>query len=225
MNISLVLALLVLESILLVVTIILLVYSIREGKERNMLLKEMMKTTKVLTRQEYFTIVVESLQRARKEVIGCITGSFPEEIDRVEDIAKNIAKLSKKVKIKYLIPKFPDRLYIGYIYTKAGAEVCYYPFVSDFRYMVVDRENVIIGVPEVRGEKEPTKKGYNIPSEELARLLKEHFYSCWKESTKYEDYVKEILKETHASPKQLAQELHIDEREIERIQSLIKKKG
>jgi hypothetical protein len=85
-------ALLILESVLLVVTIILIVYSIREGKERDKLVEEMIKTTKVLTRQEYFNLVIYSLQKTKKEVIGYITGSFPGEMDKVEEIAGSIKK-------------------------------------------------------------------------------------------------------------------------------------
>ena len=48
------LGLLLLESLLLVATIILLVYNIHEGKQRDNLLREVGKATKVLTRQEYF---------------------------------------------------------------------------------------------------------------------------------------------------------------------------
>jgi len=133
---------------------------------------------------------------------------------KLREVLRNI---SKKATVKYLIPMSMDRLYVGYLYTKAGAEVCYYPLVSDLRYTVIDDEFVIIGVPEEKGKSEPTKKGYNIPSEDLGRLLKEHFYSCWKDGISYEDYMRETLNETNASPRQLGQELQIDEKEIERI--------
>ena len=46
--------LLVLESVLLIATIILLLFSIREGRGRKKLLLEVEQATKVLTRQEYF---------------------------------------------------------------------------------------------------------------------------------------------------------------------------
>jgi hypothetical protein len=51
--------LLTLESVLLVATIILLFYSLHEGKRRDHLLKEVARFTKVLTRQEYFFSLCE----------------------------------------------------------------------------------------------------------------------------------------------------------------------
>src|SRR3989338_2909630 len=105
--------LLILESILLVATIILLLYNIREGRQRKNLLLEIGKTTKILTRQEYFLMVINSMMDANTEVIGSITGRFPAGDDQkiVRNVVENIEKLIKRwVRITYLIPKFPDML-------------------------------------------------------------------------------------------------------------------
>ena len=214
--------LLILESVLLVATIILLLYSIREGKGRKNLLLEVGKATKILTRQEYFLTVTDSMMDARVEVIGFITGRLPTGDDkkRVRDIINNIEKLTKNdIKVKYLVPKFPDRLHIGYLYSRAGAEVRYGigAIASDIRYIIVDDRFVVIGIPESMGEKEATKKGYRIPSESLAAILKDQFYRCWEESMTYEKYVKEAIKQTGLTPEQLGRELQIDETEIERF--------
>lgn len=66
------------------------------------------------------------------------------------------------MRIKYLLPKFPDRLQIGVQYTKAGAEVLFSIclMVHNIRYSVVDERIVVLGIPESTGEKEATKKGY-----------------------------------------------------------------
>ena len=214
--------LLVLESVLLVATIILLLYSIREGKGRKNLLLEVGKATKILTRQEYFLTVTDSMMDARVEVIGFITGRLPTRDDkkRVRDIINNIEKLTKNdIKVKYLIPKFPDRLHIGHLYSRAGAEVRYGigAIASDIRYIIVDDRFAVIGIPESMGEKEATKKGYRIPSESLAAILKDQFYRCWEESMTYEKYVEEAIKQTGLTPEQLGRELQIDETEIERF--------
>jgi len=211
--------LLILESVLLVATIILLLYSIREGKGRKNLLLEVGKATKILTRQEYFLTVTDSMMDARVEVIGFITGRLPTGDDkkRVRDIINNIEKLTKNdIKVKYLVPKFPDRLHIGYLYSRAGAEVRYGigAIASDIRYIIVDDRFVVIGIPESMGEKEATKKGYRIPSESLAAILKDQFYRCWEESMTYEKYVKEAIKQTGLTPEQLGRELQIDEKEL-----------
>jgi len=214
--------LLILESILLCATVILLIYSIKEGKERDRLLIEVSKATKVLRRQEYFLTVTDSMMDAKFEIIGCITGRPPQGDDkkRTREIAENIERLTKnRVRVRYLIPKFHDRLHIGYLYTKAGAEVRYSncPIVHDTRYMVVDEKLVIIGIPEVTGEKEATKKGYRIPSDGLAAILKDHFYQCWDKNITYEEYAKEVLKQTGVMPKRLARELQINEEDLQRL--------
>ena len=104
------LGLLLLESLLLVATVILLVYNIHEGKQRDNLLREVGKATKVLTRQEYFFSVMESMLDAEREIIGCITGRPPsgDDIKMTRNIVGAIEKMTEKgVRIKYLLPKFP----------------------------------------------------------------------------------------------------------------------
>ena len=216
------LGLLVLESVLLVVTVILLVFSIREGRERDKLIIEVGRATKMLSRHEYFITVTDSMMDAKEEVIGCITGRLPtgEDRKRTGDVINRIEKLaSAGVKVKYLLPKFHDRLHVGWLYTQAGAEVRYIgcPLVDDFRYTVVDGKVSIIGIPENIGEKQATKKGYCIPSEGLSSILKDHFNGCWDEGITYEQYMKETLNQTGASPRGLAQELKMDESELERF--------
>jgi hypothetical protein len=214
--------LLVLESVLLVTTIILLLYSIREGKDRRSLLLEVGKATKILTRQEYFLTVKDSMMDAKEEISGFITGRPPSEDDsrRVKDIIQNIERLtSQGIKIKYLMPKFHDRLQVGYLYTRAGAEVKYSPcaIANNIRYIIIDYRTAVIGMPECVGEKEATRKGYRIPSEGLASILKDHFYGCWEQSVSYEDYAKDVIRQTGATPKVLEKELHIDAKEIEKL--------
>jgi len=69
------LGLLLLESILLIVTVILLVFNILEGKQRDKLLREVGRATQVLSRQEYFHSLMDSMLDAQTEIVGCITGS------------------------------------------------------------------------------------------------------------------------------------------------------
>lgn len=215
-------ALLALESVLLIATISLLVYSIKEGRVRDKLLRQMARTTRILTRQDYFNAVIESLQEAGEEVFGCITGRVPKGGDRkqVDKIVNTLKKLTENgVTVRYLLPKLPDRLAIGYQYTKAGAEVRYSNclFMNDNRYMVVDDRLVILGIPEEKGEREPTKKGYKVPSEGLARILSEHFYTCWEHNITYKEYLTEVVKQTNASPPILAKELGVSEEEVKKI--------
>ncbi len=212
---SIEIGLLILESVLLIVTIILLVYSIKEGKQRNKLLIEVSRATKVLSREEYFLTVIDSMMDAKKEIIGTITGRPPKGDDRklTRNVTEIIEKLSKKgVKITYLLPKFPDRLHIGYLYSKAGAEVRYSNcvMVHNLRFIVVDEKSVVLGIPELTGEKEATKKGFRIPSEGLAVILKEYFNQC-ENQMGFVDYLREVVSQTGASTSQIAKEFEIEE--------------
>ncbi len=95
----------------------------------------------------------------------------------------------------------------------------HYTIVQDFRYIVVDGRVVVIGMPETTGEKEATRKGYRIPSEGLAAVLTEYFSRCWEENIGHQDYVNQVIKESGASLKVLAQELQISEDELVKISS------
>ncbi|HRY35914.1 MAG TPA: hypothetical protein P5249_08385 [Smithellaceae bacterium] len=212
------LGLLLLESILLVVTIILLVYSIHEGKQRDSLLKEMGRATRILTRQEYFFTLLDTMLDARREIIGCITGSPPSAVDvkMTRDVAAAIERMVKKgVRVRYLLPKYPDRLQVGVQYTKAGAEVHFSScaMVHSLRYSIIDERVIVLGIPESTGEREATQKGYKIPSEELSVILKNYFNTCEQQVT-IKDYLKEIIDHTGATPAHLAREYHVAEQDL-----------
>jgi hypothetical protein len=199
----------------------LLVYSIREGKQRDKLLMEIGRTTKILTRQEYFMTVLDSMLNAKEEVVGCITGRIPAGNDKqmTRDIIATLEGLAKKgVRVKYLLPKFPDRLHIGYLYTKAGAEIFYSSclMVHNMRFIIVDEKIVVIGIPEIIGETEATKKGYRIPSEGLAMVLGNYFNTCERQ-TSFPDYIKEVMRQTGATLQHLAQEYKIDEEALKKL--------
>lgn len=213
--------LLLLESLLLVFTIILLFYSIKEGKQRDKLIMEVGKATKVLTRQEYFLSIIDSMMDAKEEIVGCITGRQPVGDDRnmTRDIVENIKRMTKKgVRIKYLLPKFPDRLHLAYQYMKAGAEIYFSScmMVHNIRFIIIDDSIVVMGIPESTGEKEATRKGYRIPSEGLAMVLKNYFNTCEKQ-TSFKDYLKEVIQQTGATPEHLAREYQMDEEELRRL--------
>jgi len=213
--------LLALESILLAATIILVVYSIREGRQRDKLILEIGKATKVLTRQEYFLTVIDAMMDAKEELIGCITGRMPGGDDKqmTRDIFSTIESISKKgVRVKYLMPKFPDRLHMGYLYTKAGAEVLYSSclMVHNIRFIIIDDRIVVIGIPESVGETEATKKGYRIPSEGLAMVLRNYFNACEKQIG-FADYAREVMNQTGATLQHLAREYQIDEEELKKL--------
>jgi hypothetical protein len=221
---SLELGLLILESVLLGATVVLLLFSLKEGRGRNSLLQEIGRATKVLTRHEYFLAISDVMNDTKAELLGFITGRAPKGDDekRTRDLVVHIERLrSSSVTVRYLLPKFNDRLYIGYLYTRAGAEVRYSTcaLFHDIRYTVCDDKAVVVGIPESLGQREATKKGYRIPSEGLANILKEHFLTCWDASTTYEEFVRETLKQTGSSPRLLARELNIDEEELERLAS------
>ena len=218
---SLEVGLLSLESLLLIFTIILLFYSIKEGKQRDKLIMEVGKATRVLTRQEYFLSIIDSMMDAKEEIVGCITGRPPTGDDRkmTRDIVDKIERMTRKgVRIKYLMPKFPDRLHLGFEYMKAGADVRYSSclMVHNIRFIIIDDGIVVMGIPESTGEREATKKGYRIPSEGLAMVLKNYFNTCEKQ-TSFKDYLQEVIDQTGATLEHIAREYQIDVKELKRV--------
>ena len=219
------LILLALESALLVFTIALLALSIREGRGRDALILQVTSAMRMLTRHEYFISVIDSMMDAREEVVASITGRMPNNPDdakRVRSLAINIEKLTAQgIIVRYLMPKFQDRLHMGWLYTRAGAEVRYNvcPVSLGFRYTVIDAKVVIVGILEETGEREATRKGDRLPSEELGAILKKYFYDCWDTQITFDEFLKETMAQTGASPKTLSRELQIDESYLERISS------
>jgi hypothetical protein len=210
--------LIILESVLLVATIILLIYSLHEGKRRDHLLKEVARFTRILTRQEYFFSLMDTMLTAKQEIIGCITGTPPsgDDIKMTRNIIGTIEAMSQKgVAIKYLLPKFPDRLQIGVRYTQAGAEVRFSSclMVHNIRFSVVDERIVVLGIPESIGDREATKKGFTIPSEGLALLLKSYFFTC-EQQISLKEYLLEVIEHSGANLGHLARELHLEEKEL-----------
>jgi len=209
-------ALLILESVLLLFTIALLLYSILEGRRRNQLMLEVSRATRTLTRMEYFQAVTDSLAEAEKEVIGCVTGhrlTASEDQRRINSILSLIEKAAGRgVKVRYLLPKFHDRLYMGYFYSRAGAEVRFTtnPLVYSLRYNVVDGKLVVVGIPEASSEEAATSKGHRLPSEELAGIIRDHFYGCWEKNETFEEYLKEVMTQTGTSVERLAAETGLD---------------
>ena len=213
--------LLLLESALLVASLVLLVYGVYEGKRRDELLREVGRVTKVLTREEYFLSIIHAILDAKEEIVGCITGTPPsgDDIRMTRHLADAIRDMAKKgVTIKYLVPKFPDRIPIALQYTKAGAEVLFSSclLVHSIRYTVVDERIVVLGIPESIGETEATKKGYTIPSEGLATVLKNYFEEC-EDKTDLKTYLQEVCKQTGATVEHLAREFRLDEKELKEI--------
>lgn len=100
---------------------------------------------------------------AEREIIGCITGRAPsgDDIKMTRNIVDAIGKMTAKgVRIKYLLPKFPDRLQIGIEYFKAGAEILFSSciMVHNLRYSVIDERVVVLGIPDTSAKKRRQKK-------------------------------------------------------------------
>ncbi len=212
------LGLLVLESVLLIATVTLLVVSLREGRSRDKLIMEVGNATKVLSRHEYFITVIDAMMDAKEEILASITGRIPGKDDekRVKDLTYNIEKLTDKgVTVRYILPKFQDRLHVGCLYTNAGAEVLYSPCVltEDFRYTVVDGSMVVIGVPDDKHITAATGKGYKIPSSGLALILKDNFQCCGG-TISFKEYLEETMSHTGADLASIAKEIKVDLTEI-----------
>jgi hypothetical protein len=224
MHFSLELSLLILESVLLVATIILLLFSLKEGRGRDKLIMQVERATRVLSRHEYFISVTDTMMDAETEVVGSITGRFPvgDDSKRTREVANTIEKLVQSgVKVRYLLPKFHDRLHVGWLYRRAGAEVRFGsdPHLHDFRYIVADDRMAMIGIPEGTGAQEATKRGYRIPSQGLSALLKRDFDENWKGATAFEEQVQETIAHTGMTLETLSREFQIDPADLKKIAS------
>lgn len=207
--------LLITESILLLVTLGLLLYSIREGRQRSQLLVNVEHATRTLTRLEYFLTVSESISGSKNEVIGCVTGRRPigDDEKKVRTVIDTIRRAtSKGVSVKYILPKLHERLYMGCLYKSAGAEVRYAScsLVNSMRYIVVDSSLVVIGIPKSAGKKTATSKGHKLPSKALASILKNHFDACWEGDLPLKAYINEVMSQTGMSIQRLSDELNIE---------------
>ncbi len=215
------------ELSLLGISVALLVLSFREHRGRSELLEALFRATRALTRYEYFLAVIDSIRVARKSVAGVVTGRRPTtDLGRqaVRDILKALQEASRRgVRVRYVIYKSPDRLYMGYQYKRAGAEVRVSPAVAlnDLRYMVVDEKINVLGLAG-KEKGSPTRMGYVIGSRTLAGLLLRDFERLWSNSERLEDYaeelVREILGETPtATEDQIAEHLGIPREEAARL--------
>lgn len=219
--------LLLVELVLLSFTIVLLLLSRKEWRAREQLLNLLMATARVLTRQEYFSMVKEALDGAQKNVFAIVTGTSPGEKDRplVEEVIQAISTSRKNgVTLNYLLPKSPETLEMGSRYMKAGAMVRYHDglVVSDFRFMIVDERFCAIGLPEMIGESQPTRRGVLIKSETLADLLEDYFNKFWNPAEDYSNYLgalvlKLVEENPQLSAETISRQLRVDTEEVSRI--------
>ena len=225
MNGYLQLALLTIELSLLILTLILLYLSRRELSERRRLVEHMIKTTRLLTRVQYFNEVIDGIRDAKNEIFGSITGAKPKG-SRVyfDKLLKELDNAVKRgVKIRYLFPMDRDRLYIGYLYSQIGIEVGYHSglVVYDLRHMVIDDHIVVLGFPEKTGYEQPTRVGIKIRSESLARIFRDRFEMLWREAIEYKRYLNKVINEyvkanPNISPILISKELGIPIDEIQK---------
>jgi len=208
------LPLLIVEFVLLVATVSLLVLNRREQKSREKMMDHFSSVADVITRQEYFVAVVDSIQRAQNQLCGSVTGSPPahEEVEVIQQILAAITDAARRgVRMRYLLPLAPDRLQMGRRYKLSGAEVKFHPslLMSDVRYTLVDDKIVLVGVPARKGKNEPTRKGFTIPSESVAYLFKTQFETQWSsnEAKGYQEYLGELVTQARVSNPNVSVEL------------------
>jgi len=223
-------ALLAVELILLIATLLLLVQARRENKGRQNLLEQMAHTARIVSRQEYFNSVHFVMQSATSSVKGSITGSAPvtpEQKDQVQAITDRILMAKQRgVYIQYIVPKSPDRVVVANRYREAGAEIRFHAgiIVSDLRYTIIDNNYTVLGLPSSTGENQPTREGYVIPSGALAEIFSRQFQASWEESTPYDLYLKEIISDTRShnpsvTTQLLSAQLQIPASEVGRIEA------
>jgi hypothetical protein len=223
--------LLIVELALLVLTLLLLLLSRREWKGRERLFNLLMATMRILTRQEYFSMVMDSLKSAKKNIHAIVTGTAPSEASRnlVDGVLQVMSETNKNgISLNYLLPKSPEKLEMGYLYTKAGAKVRYHDglVVYDLRFMLIDEKYAVLGLPETTGATEPTRRGALLRSETLASVLLEYFNKFWGSAEDFNTYLtKEVLKLLEENPELSAETISLQFKvDVEEISKVIKAK-
>jgi hypothetical protein len=228
LTIDLSVLLLIVELVLLIATVSLLILARREAHGRQLLLRQITSTAKMVSRQEYFNSVHFAMQSAVISIKGSITGSSPEtpeQKERIDGIIERIHRAkSRNVTIQYLLPKAQDRFAVASKYKEAGAELRFHAglLVSDMRYLIIDGKYAVIGLPNAPGETEPTREGYLIPSEGFAQILQQNFEEKWRQAIAYDNYLNDMLLEIKGhnpivSIQLLSSKLGVSESEIQRI--------
>jgi hypothetical protein len=196
---------------------------------RIRLLERMNIAIELLTRREYFDSVYDIYREANGWVIAIVTGNKPGESDRaiVENLLRLIeSRVREGVKVRLVIPRGIDKLYMGYKYTQIGVEVMFHEnlIIYDLRYTVADGRVVVMGFPIEVGEAKPTRRGVKVYSETLASILLKNFERYWLSShaIKYEDYLKQYVdgvRETNPdiTLEAISRQLDIPVDEIERV--------
>lgn len=213
-----------LELVLLTTTVALLLMSRKEWKRREQLLKLLTTAMRSLSREEYFNQVTEGLKKA-KSIHAVVTGTRPTQNSQryVDNILEIMCK-NKDAEYKFLLPESPEKLEMGYQYTKCGAEVRLHGglVIYDLRFMLIDKKYALLGLPEVVGENQPTRRGLTIGSENLTKILMDYFDDFWNKADTYETYTtnfisKMVEKNPGVSNETIAKQLNLDIKEVDRI--------
>ncbi len=205
------LLLLCIELVLLILTFITIVLHRKEEQGREELIEKMLQTAKIVSRQEYFNLVISSIQESNKEIAGLITGSKPSEEDRelIKKISLELKKANERgVRIRYLLPKSTDRFEVACLYSDSGANIRFHPglLVSDVRFTIIDGKTLLLGLPSISGRDSPTKEGYILPSEGISGIFMNIFEQHWNESVECEEYIKEVLVDLYKHNQKLSKD-------------------
>jgi hypothetical protein len=227
------LPLLLVELILLAATLVLIIMTRTEFRTKGELMRHVSLATESITRQEYFTSVIDTIQASKRDIFATVTATppSPEESDVIAIILDSVSKaVDRGVCVRYLMPWSPDRLLMARRYKTAGAEVRFHPalIVNDARFMIVDDRTVVIGVPDRNGKDQPTKRGHNITSESISSLFRERFESLWdsEEAKSYSQYLLELVtraRQTNPnfSADVIAKNLRVEREDIEYVDAIV----
>ena len=200
------------ELVLLVLTLLTIFLSNREAARSRALVSQMDKTTRILARFEYFQIVNDAISKSRASLDCLVSGRKTDasDSDNLNNLLNSVREAARRgIKIRYLLPKMQDRLFMGYKYRLAAGFVAH-----SLRYVVVDQSYVILATPQELGVNEATRKGYLLVSDELATILGSHFETHWEKAVSFKQYMSEVMNETALSVPELAKEMEVEPAEL-----------
>jgi hypothetical protein len=170
---------------------------------------------------------MDTLKSAKKNVHAIVTGTAPSEASKtfVDGVLQAMTNSHENgVSLNYLMPKSPEKLEMGYKYTRTGAKVRFHDglVVYDLRFTLIDEKYTVVGLPEMTGATEPTRKGALLKSDTLANILLDYFNKFWGSGEDYNTYLTEVVSKLleenpDLSIETISLQLNVNIEEINRI--------
>jgi hypothetical protein len=213
----------------------------REERERKVHIRAVHDHTTVLSRILYEVVIEEEMKHA-KDRIYCYWHSLhavhpgpPDDgsADRYRKINKELIAAHKKMDVKLIVARDPDRIPGAYQLIKAGVPVKFQKTLSfsDLRFSLFDDTKTVIGMAESQiNSDKPSRHGVAVANHKLHAMLLRYFDGEWETASELDDYLcsivtEEDLKDPTNPDEMIAEQLGVQIEDVERIREKIAARG